>query len=188
MNWPFGNLPRFAYDLIVVDPPWSFENWSDKDLRKTAKGQYSCMTQQDILRLPIGNLAKRDAICLLWATNPMLKQGIEALEAWGFQYKTSAHWVKRTKKKKLGFGTGYILRSAGEPLLVGTMGKPETTNSVRSVFEGLVRQHSRKPEESFAWAERLMPGAKRVEIFSRQSRPGWDAWGNETNRFVRGPK
>lgn len=28
-----------------------------------------------------------------------------------------------------------------------------------------------------------LPGARRLELFSRASRPGWDAWGLETGKF-----
>jgi len=57
--------------------------------------------------------------------------------------------------------------------------------SVRSVIEGPVREHSRKPDEAFAAAEQLMPDAQRLELFSRQQRPGWTVWGNQIDRFER---
>ena len=74
---------------------------------------------------------------------------------------------------KLAFGTGYRLRCAGEPFLIATRGKPKTSRRVRNVIEGPRRQHSRKPEEAFAAAEAMMPDARRIEVFSRQPRPGW---------------
>jgi N6-adenosine-specific RNA methylase IME4 len=181
--WPFGNLRPFSYDLLMVDPPWAFSNWSEKGERKNAKAHYSCMSVDDIKALPVGHLASPDAVCILWATNPLLRQAFEVLDAWGFAFKTAAHWVKRTSTGKLAFGTGYLLRCAGEPILIGAVGEPKTSKRVRSIIEGPVREHSRKPDEAFAWAEALMPEARRVELFSRQSRAGWDSWGNETGKF-----
>jgi len=29
----------------------------------------------------------------------------------------------------------------------------------------------------------LMPHARRLELFSRQERPGWTVWGNEVGKF-----
>jgi N6-adenosine-specific RNA methylase IME4 len=113
----------------------------------------------------------------------MLPQAFSVMEAWGFQFKTAGHWVKRTKHGKLAFGTGFILRCAGEPFLIGTRGKPKTTRVVRSVVEGPIREHSRKPDEAFVEAERLMPEAKRIELFSRQARDGWDVWGNQSDKW-----
>lgn len=182
-DWPFGDLRPLSYDLLMADPPWSFENWSDKGEAKNAKAKYECMPIERIKALPVGHLAARDALCVLWATNPMLPHALSVLSAWGFSFKTAAHWVKRTKTGKIAFGTGYILRCAGEPILIGSVGEPITARNVRSIIEGPVREHSRKPDEAFAWAESLMPNARRVELFSRASRPGWDAWGNETGKF-----
>lgn len=184
MNWPFGDLQPGSYGLIVADPPWSFRHFSAKGQKKGAQAHYACMTLEEIKALPVRSLAAPDALCILWATNPMLPHAIETLDAWGFNFKTAGHWVKRTKNGHLAFGTGYVVRSAGEPFLIGTIGKPTTSRSCRSVIEGLAREHSRKPEEGFEWAQRLMPQARRVELFSRQARAGWDSWGAEVDKFT----
>jgi N6-adenosine-specific RNA methylase IME4 len=183
MNWPFGNLRPLSYDLIMADPPWSYKNYSRKGEHKGAAAQYACMSLEDIKALPVGQLAKPDAILMLWATNPLLDQAFAVMKGWGFQFKTAGHWAKKTKNGKLAFGTGYILRAAGEPFLIGTIGSPKTSRSCRSVIEGLVREHSRKPEEAYEWAASLMSHAQRCELFSRQSRHGWDSWGNEVGKF-----
>lgn len=175
--------PHGGFGLIMADPPWSFNNFAASGEAKNAKAQYSCMDLAAIKALPVSALAADDALLWLWATNPMLREGIEVLDAWGFTFKTAGHWVKRTKHGKLAFGTGYILRCAGEPFLIGTRGTPKTTRSVRSVIEGPLREHSRKPDEAFVEAQRLMPDARRLELFSRQQRPGWDSWGNEITKF-----
>lgn len=183
-SWPWGSLKIFGYDMIMADPPWSYENWSKKGEHKNASAKYDCMSIEDIKRLPVNQLARPDAVLWLWATNPLLKEAFDVLHAWGFTFKTAGHWVKRTKRGKLAFGTGYILRCAGEPFLIGTIGKPSCARNVRSVVEGLAREHSRKPEEAYTAAERLLPDAySRLDLFSRQVRPGWTAWGNETNKF-----
>lgn len=178
----FDGLPLLHYRLIMADPPWSFDNWSAAGEGKNAKAHYACMDVAAITALPVGHLASRDCILWLWATNPMLPQALEVMATWGFTFKTGGHWVKRTSGGKLAFGTGYILRSAGEPFLIGTMGNPETSRSVRSVIEGVAREHSRKPEEAFAAAETLVPGPY-LELFSRERRPGWDSWGDEVSKF-----
>ena len=51
------------------------------------------------------------------------------------------------------------------------------------MVEGVAREHSRKPEEAFEAAEKLVPNVERIELFSRQARPGWDAFGDEVGRF-----
>lgn len=167
----------------MADPPWRFDLYSEKGEAKSAQAQYGCMGLDEIKAMRIGDLAAKDCLLWLWATNPMLPQAFEVLAAWGFMFKTAGHWVKRTTGGGLAFGTGYVLRSAGEPFLIGTSGKPMTTKSVRSVIEGPVREHSRKPDEAFAAAEQLVPNVARIEIFSRQARSGWDVFGNEVEKF-----
>jgi N6-adenosine-specific RNA methylase IME4 len=173
-----------GYGLIMADPPWHFATRSPKGVTaKGAGGQYTTMTLEDIKSLPVATLAASDCLLWLWATNPMFPQAFAVLEAWGFTFKTAGHWVKTTRHGKLAFGTGYIFRCAGEPYIIGTRGKPRTSRSVRSVVMGPQREHSRKPDEAFAAAETLIPDVRRLEMFSRQKRPNWTVWGDETDKF-----
>lgn len=183
MTWPFGDLKPFDYDFIMADPPWSFDNYSAKGEAKNAKAHYDCMSVADICALPAGDLASKDCLLWLWATNPMLDVAFDVIRAWGFQFKTAGTWSKKTKHGKIAFGTGYILRCSNEPFLIATTGNVKTANNVRSVIEGMVREHSRKPDEAFTAAQQLMPNAKRLELFSRQPREDWDTWGHETEKF-----
>lgn len=178
-----SDIPLFRYGLIMADPPWVFENWSVGGNEKNASAQYDCMSLEDIKQIPVGHFAARDCVLWLWATNPLLREAIDVMEAWGFQFKTAGHWSKKTASGKQAFGTGYILRCAGEPFLIGTVGKPETARTVRSVIEGPIREHSRKPDEAFEAAEELCGNVHRLEMFSRQARRGWDAFGNEVEKF-----
>ena len=182
--WPFAPLQVAAYDLVQVDPPWSFKLYSEKGEEKSAQAQYSCMTLDQIQRLPIYGLGKRDSLLVLWATNPMLREGLATLDAWGYRYVTCGTWGKTTKHGKIAFGTGFVLRCASELMLIGAKGKPKTTRSTRSLIMGQVREHSRKPEEAYREIERLMPDARRADIFSRQVRLGWEAWGHEITKFT----
>jgi N6-adenosine-specific RNA methylase IME4 len=128
----------------------------------------------------------------LWACWPTLRESIALMEAWGFRYVTGGAWHKRSKHGKTAFGTGYVLRSASEPFLIGTLGSPLTANNVRGVIESedldvidaVARGHSRKPDEQYDFCRRLNPRALRfIELFARQRQPGWEAWGNEVDKF-----
>jgi len=174
----------YGFDLIMADPPWRFSHRSPKGATaKAAGGQYETMTLAQIKAMPVPLIAAEDCLLWLWATNPMLPQAFDVMKAWGFTFKTAGHWSKKTVTGKQAFGTGYILRCAGEPFLIGTRGRVKTSRSVRSLIEGKVREHSRKPDEAFAAAEKLVPNARRIELFSRQEREGWDTWGHEVGKF-----
>lgn len=183
MTWPFGDLQPLSFDLIMADNPWTFALYSVKGEKKSAQAQYATMSLEAIKALPVDQLARGDAVLFLWATWPMLPQAIEVMVAWRFRYVSGGVWHKRTKHGKTAFGTGYRLRNASEPFLIGTVGNPKTSRAHRNVIEGLAREHSRKPDEAYAWCESYMPGARRADVFARQSRPGWESWGAESTKF-----
>lgn len=176
---PFG-----GFDLIMADPPWHYEMRSEKGEAKSPSAHYDCMSIDEICALPVSALAASDCLLWLWSLNTMLPQALRVIEAWGFTYKPGGHCVKTTVKGKLNMGTGYILRGAGEPFLIGTRGAPKIKGrGVRSVIMGQIRKHSRKPKEALQAAEKLMPEARRIEVFSRQKRAGWANWGHEAQKF-----
>ena len=193
----FEDLPRLHYGLIMADNPWSFDNWSKAGEKKNPKAHYDCMSVEDIKSLPVGHLAAPDCALWLWATNPMLPQALEVMSSWGFKFKTAGHWAKMTDASyqelgplqniiqgKQSFGPGYLFRCAGEPYLLGTIGSPkQQVKNVRSVIIAPARQHSRKPDKAYAEAERLFGDVPKLDLFSREERPGWDSFGNEIGKF-----
>jgi N6-adenosine-specific RNA methylase IME4 len=199
-KWPFGALKPFSYELIMIDPPWPTQMRSPKGEKKSHARHYGSMPFAAIEALPVGQLAAPDCIIFLWCTWPLLLYGGDAkrhfsnadaarspvgacLKAWGFRYVTGGAWHKKTVHGATAFGPGYRARSACEPFLLGVSGTPKNSKSHRNLIEGLARAHSVKPEEAYAWCESYIPGARRVELFSRTSRPGWDSWGFEAGKF-----
>lgn len=176
--------PAGGFGLIMADPPWSYDMRSEKGYAKSPEAHYRTMDLAAIKALPVELLAAPDCLLWLWALGPQLPQAMEVITAWGFTFKTGGHWAKVGTSGKQHFGTGYILRNAGEPFLIATRGAPKTTRATRSVIIAPVREHSRKPDEAFDAASQLMPGVQRLELFSRQNRPGWTSWGDETGKFA----
>ena len=72
----------------------------------------------------------------------------------------------------------------GSPFLIGKIGSPKTVaRSIPSVILGKVREHSRKPQAAFNACEAMIPGARRLDLFSRTKRTGWDVAGDEADTF-----
>ena len=184
---PFAGLRRNGYGFVMSDPPWRFATFSEKGKeQKSAELHYETMPLDEIKALPVSDLAARDCLLWLWATRPMFLAALDTLDAWGFEYVSQGHWVKTTKDGKgLAFGTGYILRDCGEPYIIAKRGKPRVqSRSVRSVIMAPRREHSRKPDEAYRDADLLAgPDVAKLDMFSRQSRDGWDNWGNEATKF-----
>lgn len=190
MSDPFANLPRNHYRAILADPPWSFDTWSDAGKDRSADQHYSTMSVRHIARLPVEDVAASDCVLFIWATWPRLQDALWLIGAWGFVYKTSGFdWMKAdpyrlfADDKTPQVGMGYWTRSNTEPCLLATRGKPKRINA--DVRQGIIaprREHSRKPDEIHGRIERLVAGPY-LELFARQSRPGWTTWGNEATKF-----
>jgi N6-adenosine-specific RNA methylase IME4 len=195
MNWPFGGLQPLSYDLIDIDVPWPMTMRSSKGEKKSSVAIYGAMTWPQIKALRVGELASRNCLIRMWCTWPLIWHGGdparhyegadagrslpgECMREWGFRYVTGGAWFKRTISGKPAFGTGYIFRSSCEPFMVGKIGSPVTTRSVRNAIDDLARGHSRKPELGYQMLEQLMPNARRCTLFAPpEPRHGWDVWG-----------
>ncbi|MBX5063296.1 MT-A70 family methyltransferase [Rhizobium lentis] len=182
-SWFFDPLTPLHYELLVIDPPWDFGLYSDKGNQKAAQRHYSCMKDDEILAMPVGQLASIDCLLYLWATAPQLPLAIECCKAWGFEYKSFMVWRKLTPGGKERMGTGYRVRTTGEIVIVGALGNPKQSTVPRTVFDGIAREHSRKPDEFYALCDRVMPHARRADVFARESRAGWHSFGNEATKF-----
>lgn len=172
-----GSLPVGAqpWRTVLADPAWQYDNTVGKGI---AEDQYATMPTAEIARLPVPAIVDQDAVLLMWCTNPMLPDGLRVMRAWGFQYKTKLTWCKNT------FGTGRWLRGQTEDLLIGTRGRPPPPLvAPSSVLHAKNHGHSRKPRPIYPIAERLGRGP-RVELFARDQRIGWTAWGNQLSRTV----
>jgi N6-adenosine-specific RNA methylase IME4 len=127
-------------------------------------------------------LLKNNAVVLLWTTGAMLAQAFAVMQAWGITYKTNLMWRKVTRNGKVRMGCGFWARTTHEPILLGTVGKPRTI-TMRSCFDGIAREHSRKPDEFYRMITERTPGLRRADLFAREKRDGWDAWGDEVEKF-----
>lgn len=159
-------------NLVLADPPWRYD-FAETDNRQI-ENQYPSATVEEIIsHCPS---TESDCVLFLWATVAKLREALEVMEGWGFEYKTSAVWDKEK------IGMGYWFRGQHELLLVGTKGSfspPEQEQRVSSVFRESRGKHSKKPECVYAWLESAFPGAKKLEMYCRSPRPGWATFGNE---------
>ena len=178
-----ADLPTFGFDLVVADPPWAFALRSAAGEAKSAQAQYACMPLDEIKAMPVGHLVGANSWLFLWATAPMLPHALEAMAAGGFVYRTRLAWRKLTAAGKPRLGTGYVVRTLHEDVLVGAIGSPTYMRALPSLFDGVAREHSRKPDEFFGLVEAFAPSARRLDLFSRETRPGWTGWGIEASKF-----
>lgn len=185
-----------VYRTIYADPPWTFRTWSDRGKGRSPEAHYDCMSLDSIKALPVRDWAAPDAVLLMWATDPLLPRALEVIAAWGFTYKTVGfYWAKLRPGKdpsamdEADFftGMGFWTRANPELCLLATRGKPKRrAGNVKRLLIAPRREHSRKPDEAARRVEALCEGPY-LEMFARESRPGWDVWGAQSGLFDQGP-
>lgn len=176
--------PGEGFHVILADPPWTYQVFSEKGEGRSAKQHYSTMSLDDICAMPVEKLAARDCHLFLWVMGSNIPQGLRVMEAWGFRYSGTAFvWVKVKSDGTPRIGMGHTTRKSAEFCLLGRRGSPKRkSKAVREVILAPRREHSRKPDETYERIEAYADGPY-LELFARQQWPGWTAWGNQTDRF-----
>jgi len=181
-----SNWPTKKYQVVLMDPPWSYYGLQNK--MGAAANHYLTMTDDELMALPVADLLHKDSVVFMWVTSPRLDFAIDLLRSWGLFYRGIAfNWVKT---KKDGFPMGAkgvrpsIVKPTSELVIVASFvekGRPLKLfdETIRQVVMAQVQEHSRKPDEIHDSIDKMYPDAKKLEMFARRPRQGWDVWGNE---------
>lgn len=166
--------PDGLFDVIVIDPPWSYDRQpADSGMR--GEVDYATMTIAELQTLVLPSAP--DCVLWLWTTNSFMHEAYQLLEAWGFTAKTILTW------DKVHMGMGNWLRNVTEHCILAVKGHPIVTlTNQTTLLRETRREHSRKPDAFYALVDALCPGRK-YEHFSRTARPGWKGYGVEADRF-----
>lgn len=190
MTTAAGDLLSFAgsrtFGTILADPPWRFQNKTGKVAPEHRRlSRYGTLSFEEIEALPVPEIAAPVCHLYLWCPNALLPQGLSAMKAWGFTYKSNIVWHKiRKDGGSDGRGVGFYFRNVTELVLFGTRGKNARTRAAgRRQVNYLAtrkREHSRKPDEIYPIIEACSTGPY-LELFARGTRPNWDVWGNQAD-------
>lgn len=185
------------YKTIVADPPWPYNGGGPvgtggrgadfvRDAPSaSASERYDLMSLADLAALNVPEVASENAHLYLWTTNSFMVEAHDLCRAWGFKPKTILTWTKTHQKDptRVSMKTGYYFRGATEHIIFGVRGSLplQIKDGVPTGFLwSRIGKHSVKPEAFFDVVERVSPGPY-LELFARQTRPGWDVWGNEVS-------
>ncbi len=177
------------YNVIYADPAWRFSQGINrrKDIREKfgtneeLSIQYPTMSDKVIIELNVADYADDNCVLFLWTTDAHLEVAIKAINNWGFKYKTVAF----TWNKKRGFMGKWTVKQCEICLLAtkGTAHKLLKSFKEKSYLEENKTEHSKKPKEFRKRIERMFGDVPKLEMFARTRAEGWDAWGNETDKF-----
>lgn len=181
----YKNFPNTQYDIIYVDPPWSYSRseWSPNN-------HYDTLHFDDLKRLPINQISHPHTVLFMWVVDCYVDKVPELLQAWNFKFRDVAFiWVKLTKKsKKMRMGLGPNTRKNAEQCWMAIrqetkcVPRPGGSHSINQVFSAPIRRHSQKPDEVRRFICDLFPThTRKIELFGRkladsQNFEGWDVW------------
>jgi len=170
------------YQIIYADPPWRYkENWGNG----CVKHHYETLKFEDIKKLPIQEISAENCHLYLWVTNPFIREGLELMKEWGFDYKQIVTWVKTYKTGEPIMGLGYYFRVATEHCLFGVKGKlPRIRKDLKNVIFFNQLKHSEKPKEFKRIIVAHSGDLPKIELFAREKTNGWDVWGNEVESDI----
>ena len=180
------------YQIIYADPPWQFgskkyqDGWREFD--KLEESQYNTMTIDELNKLKVKKIADDNSICFMWVTDSHLKEGIEVMESWWFEYKTIAfNWIKQYESWKECVNFAPWTLKSWEICLLGTrwtMGKYKIKNNIQGLIKSVRGKHSQKPEEARDRIVELFWDLPRIELFARNKTDWWHVWWNEVESDI----
>ena len=169
----FLNETNEKFDLILADPPWTYNIEAKREPDRISE-HYHQMTTQEICDLPVQNIAADNSYFLEWVPSPKLDDGMRVLSSYRFTYVTQMVWDKEL------MGLGHVVRQQHEILLIGRRGHPKPpAMKFRSVIREKRTDHSRKPVKSYEIIDAMFPEVKKIELFARWVYPGWVGVGDQ---------
>ena len=180
-----------SYDVLVIDPPWNQGKTSKRGVRpnQTTKLDYATLLFEEIKLLPVEKWSKDQSFIFLWVTNskdkktkmPIIKMGFELLEHWGFTYYTTITWDKKTGPCPFS-----PFQVSTEHILFGYKGKVNfnkaSLGKMKTCFTESSSAHSVKPNSFYQNIDQHFLG-KKLDVFARQNREGFDGWGDEYKKL-----
>ena len=176
-------IPR-KFNILYADPPWKYER---NKVQGAAEHHYPTMSIEQLCALDVEKITDENCALFLWSTFPFLPEALRLIKAWGFTYKTIAFvWLKQNRKNKdWFFGLGFWTRGNAEICLLATKGKPKRKSAkVSQLIISPIDKHSKKPDIVREKIVELMGDLPRIELFARQTTPGWEVFGNEVKSSI----
>lgn len=172
------------YNVILSDPAWKQGKGGKKSVRENSSGgklDYETITLDDIKEIhkQVRDLSMNNHAFFCWTIEKYLRQTEDMMYDLGYKLHSRMVWNKVT-----GIPAAFTIRFGHEYLLWFWYGKfqpiaKEMRGKYHSVFHEKVKAHSLKPNVSYDMIRNLYPDAKRIELFCRNKRRGFDGWGNE---------
>lgn len=205
-------LPSKRYGLIYADIPRHFRVHSDETgMDRSPENHYPTMTFQQLIDLPVQDIAAEDCILVFWSTAASLIDDLDIMAEWGFvtmrpreagrlrrdvlvdgqwhvaDLPTQQAYRSMQVWDKIKIALGYWFRDRHEFILIGARGNvvaPAPGTQDHSLFSEARGEHSAKPHSVAKMLHRLWPNIPKLEMFAREAHEGFELWGKEAPAMV----
>lgn len=174
------------YEIIYTDPPWPQKKGN---IRKCRPNQgkdldYSTLTVEECFELQdrfFAQTAERHNV-FMWTIDKFLPETEREMKKRGYKLHARFVWDKEN-----GIAPAFTVRFSHEYLLwfykPGKMLMPrkECRGKYTTVLREQSTYHSHKPICAYEMLDDMFPDAVKIELFARNKRDGWCAWGDEVN-------
>lgn len=172
------------YDIIYTDPPWKQTKGGKRSCRPNQgkKLDYKTMTLDEIKEIhqkAFQHLSDKHNV-FMWTIDKYLHQSEEIMKELGYELHARFIWDKEN-----GIAPAFTVRFSHEYLLwfykKGNILMP--CEHMRGKYTTVMREpstkHSKKPVCAYEMIENMFPDSKKLEMFARNKREGWDSFGDE---------
>ena len=160
-----AQLEPASVDVMFVDWPWQYRNGSQSHYRR--------MDNDELGRLDLGRVLKKDAL-LVWGAPPVkIQEAVEMVgEHLGHDWRLERTWCWAKPSNTF------------ELFLCFARGPRRWPTDLTPSFQAPVRDSGRKPDVLYERMRRCAgDGALCVDAFARESREGWVTMGDERTLF-----
>lgn len=172
------------YDIIYTDPPWQQNKGGVRKVRPNQNRSldYPTMDINDIKKIheEIFKSTNKKHNVFMWTIDKYLHEAEKMMNELEYTLHARFIWDKEN-----GVAPAFTVRFSHEYLLwfykKGNLLMPceEAKGKYTTVIRERATKHSKKPECAYKMIEDMFPNTKKIELFARNRRDGWDAWGNE---------
>jgi len=176
------------YDIFIIDPPWPKKKGGIRKSRPNQNREFDYKTMDipsifSLLDKNIFPLANTPHIIFMWTIEQFLIECDTEMQKRGYKRHVRMIWNKTN-----GVAPAFTIRYSHEYLI--WYYKPKLLKIAQnqrgkylSIFAEQARQHSRKPDIAYEMINNLYPDSKKIDVFSREKREGFDQYGDEINFF-----
>lgn len=172
------------YDIIYTDPAWKQTKGNKRKCRPNQGKEldYQTCTLDEIKEIHrvATELCNEKHNIFMWTIDKYLHESEQMMKELGYELHARMIWDKEN-----GISPAFTVRFSHEYLLwfykKGNILMPceDMRGKYTTVLREASTKHSKKPVCAYEMIENMFPNTTRLEMFARQTRDGWDCWGNE---------